>query len=61
MEKPTVEENKNTKCNLEKSKEQINQILQSQKINENNRKNILKINQYVIFERNIAFFCNFVV
>ncbi|EGR28262.1 protein kinase domain protein [Ichthyophthirius multifiliis] len=45
----------------EKNKEALNQIIQQQKHNDSIRKTILKINDYFLYERNISFFCNFVI
>ncbi|EAR96377.2 dual-specificity kinase domain protein (macronuclear) [Tetrahymena thermophila SB210] len=46
---------------MEQSSQKVNEIVNKQKENEQTRKNILKINEYILYERNIAFFSNFVI
>jgi len=46
---------------MEQSSSKVNEIVNKQKENEQTRKNILKINEYILYERNIAFFSNFVI
>jgi len=46
---------------MEQSNSKVNDIVTKQKENEQTRKNILKINEYILYERNIAFFSNFVI
>lgn len=46
---------------LEGSNTKVNEFVNRQKENEQTRKNILKINEYILYERNIAFFSNFVI
>lgn len=47
---------------MEQSNNQkVTEIVNKQKENEQTRKNILKINEYILYERNIAFFSNFVI
>lgn len=47
--------------NVEQSTTKVAEIVNKQKENEQTRKTILKINEYVLYERNIAFFSNFVI
>lgn len=46
---------------MDQSSAKVNEIVSKQKENEQTRKNILKINEYILYERNIAFFSNFVI